>query len=299
MSSTTAVQATRAVEQVHHYPFWYGGFASVVAALCTHPLDLAKVRMQTAEERGKSMVQTILHVFRNEGFFALYKGLSASILRQATYSTTRFGAYEKMKDWASGGSDVTPPFHVILPMAMAAGWLGGAVGNPADIINIRMQNDMSLDPSHRRNYRNAVDGLIRMAREEGPKALFRGLYPNTTRGVLMTASQMVSYDEFKNLLVNHVGMNSKSISTHFAASMLSGLVATTVCSPVDVVKTRIMNAKEKHQPAIAILTEAVRSEGVLFAFRGWLPSFIRLGPHTIVTFIVLEKLKSLGIGMHS
>ncbi|KAJ8097331.1 mitochondrial carrier domain-containing protein [Lipomyces tetrasporus] len=267
--------------------------------MCTHPLDLAKVRMQTAEERGKTMMQTILHVFRNEGVFALYKGLSASILRQATYSTTRFGAYEKLKDWASGGSEVTPPFHVILPMAMAAGWLGGVVGNPADIINIRMQNDMALDPAHRRNYRNALDGLFRMTREEGPKSLFRGLHPNTTRAVLMTASQMVSYDEFKKALVNHVGMDSKSIYTHFAASMLAGLVATTVCSPVDVVKTRIMNAKEKHQPALAILKEAVRSEGILFAFRGWLPSFIRLGPHTIVTFIVLEKLKSLGIGMHS
>ncbi|KAK9315139.1 mitochondrial carrier domain-containing protein [Lipomyces starkeyi] len=296
---SNAAPAAPASTQVHHYPFWYGGFASVVAAMCTHPLDLAKVRMQTAEERGRSMMQTILHVFRNEGFFALYKGLSASILRQATYSTTRFGSYEKMKDWASGGSDVTPPFYVILPMAMAAGWLGGAVGNPADIINIRMQNDMALDPTHRRNYRNALDGLLRMTREEGPKSLFRGLHPNTTRGVLMTASQMVSYDEFKNVLVNHLGMDSKSIHTHFAASILAGLVATTVCSPVDVVKTRIMNEKERHQPAVVILKEAVRSEGILFAFRGWLPSFIRLGPHTIVTFIVLEKLKALGIGMHS
>lgn len=34
-----------------------------------------------------------------------------------------------------------------------------------------------------------------------------------------------------------------------------------------------------------IMREAVKNEGVLFAFRGWLPSFIRLGPHTIVTFV--------------
>ncbi|KAK9467355.1 mitochondrial carrier domain-containing protein [Lipomyces arxii] len=280
-------------ETVKHYPFWFGGFASVVAAVCTHPLDLAKVRMQTAEERGKTMMQTFMHVLQNEGVFAMYKGLSASILRQATYSTTRFGTYEKLKDIASGDSNLTPPFYIILPIAMAAGWIGGAVGNPADIVNIRMQNDMALHPHDRRNYRNALDGLWRMARDEGPRSLFRGIWPNTTRGVLMTASQMVSYDEFKNVLVHHGGMDPKSMTTHFSASMLAGLVATTVCSPVDVAKTRVMNAKERHQPAMVILKEAVQSEGILFAFRGWMPSFIRLGPHTIVTFIVLEKLKSL------
>ncbi|KAK7204647.1 mitochondrial carrier domain-containing protein [Myxozyma melibiosi] len=290
------VTAPATVQKPIHYPFWYGGFASVVAAMCTHPLDLAKVRMQTAEERGKSMIQTLVHVYHKEGFFALYKGLTASILRQATYSTTRFGAYEKMKDLATGGSNVAPPFYVILPMAMGAGWIGGAVGNPADIINIRMQNDMSLDPAHRRNYRNAFQGLYRMIKEEGARSLVRGIGPNTTRGVLMTASQMVSYDEFKKLLVGF-GCDPKAMTTHFGSSMLAGLVATTVCSPVDVVKTRVMNAKDRHQPAIVIMREAVKSEGILFAFRGWLPSFIRLGPHTIVTFIVLEKLKALKIGM--
>ncbi|KAK9453001.1 mitochondrial carrier domain-containing protein [Dipodascopsis uninucleata] len=282
---------------IRHYPFWYGGFASVVAACVTHPLDLAKVRMQTAEDRGRSMIQTIGHVLKNEGFFAIYKGLSASILRQATYSTTRFGTYEKLKDFASGGTNETPPFYVILPMAMAAGWIGGAIGNPSDIINIRMQNDLSLSPEHRRNYKNAFDGLRRMYVEEGVRSFTRGLFPNTTRGVLMTASQMVSYDEFKKFMVDKLGLDGKAISTHFGASMLAGLVATTICSPVDVVKTRIMNAKDKHVPALNILKEAVRNEGILFAFRGWLPSFIRLGPHTIVTFIVLEELKKLGIGM--
>ena len=31
---------------------------------------------------------------RSEGFLALYNGLSASLVRQLTYSTTRFAIYE-------------------------------------------------------------------------------------------------------------------------------------------------------------------------------------------------------------
>jgi len=64
------------------------------------------------------------------------------------------------------------------------------VGNPADIINVRMQQDRALPIEKRRNYRNAIDGLIKMVRSEGFGSLFRGMLPNTGRGALMTASQV-------------------------------------------------------------------------------------------------------------
>jgi len=43
------------------------------------------------------MIATFVHVFKAEGFLGLYSGLSASLLRQVTYSTTRFGIYEELK----------------------------------------------------------------------------------------------------------------------------------------------------------------------------------------------------------
>lgn len=276
----------------------------MVAAACTHPLDLAKVRMQTAHAPGANMISTLFNVMKNEGVFHIYKGLSASLLRQATYSTTRFGVYEFLKESVSPDHEYTPPMHVLLPLSMVSGWIGGMVGNPADIANIRMQNDQQLPIERRRNYRNVFDALIRMLKEEGPKSWFRGLIPNCTRGVLMTASQVVTYDLFKKFLIN-INFDEAKRSTHFTASLMAGLVATTVCSPVDVVKTRIMNAHKQHnttqaqESGIKILTDAVKKEGVTFAFRGWMPSFVRLGPQTIVTFLVLEQLKHSGIGQHS
>ena len=54
-----------------------------------------------------------------------------------------------------------------------------------------------------------------------------------------------------------------------------------------------MNAKGKPGGAISILKGAVRAEGVKFMFRGWTPSFVRLCPQTVVTFIVLEQQKKL------
>jgi dicarboxylate transporter 10 len=37
-----------------------------------------------------------------------------------------------------------------------------------------MQNDSKAPKEQRRNYKHAIDGLIRIWREEGPKKLFNG-----------------------------------------------------------------------------------------------------------------------------
>ncbi|KHC73476.1 solute carrier family 25 (mitochondrial dicarboxylate transporter), member 10 [Candida albicans SC5314] len=296
------------------YPFWYGGAASMAACLVTHPLDLAKVRLQTATKPGQSLLSMIYQIITKEGFFKIYSGLTASLLRQATYSTTRFGIYEFLKEQymesiaTTGGTEQKKPSTaVLLPMSMIAGALGGLVGNPSDVVNIRMQNDSTLPINQRRNYRNAFDGIYKICQQEGINSLFRGLTPNLIRGVLMTASQVVTYDIAKSILVDHIHMDPSKKSTHFSASLIAGLVATTVCSPADVVKTRIMNSKGStgggsggdgvNGNAISILKNAVKHEGIGFMFRGWLPSFIRLGPHTIVTFLVLEQLRKFKLGM--
>ncbi|ODV77678.1 mitochondrial dicarboxylate transport protein [Suhomyces tanzawaensis NRRL Y-17324] len=240
----------------------------------------------------------VYQIITKEGFFKIYSGLTASLLRQATYSTARFGIYETLKDFYVEKSNVSKPSTaVLLPMSMIAGALGGLVGNPSDVVNIRMQNDSSLPTEQRRNYRNAFDGIYRICRDESAGTLFRGLFPNLVRGVLMTASQVVTYDIAKALLVDSFHLDASKKSTHFSASLLAGLVATTVCSPADVVKTRIMNAKGSSGGAVSILLNAVKTEGVGFMFRGWLPSFIRLGPHTIVTFLALEQLRKFKLGM--
>lgn len=217
--------------------------------------------------------------------------LSASLLRQMTYSTTRFGVYEELKSRFPSGSQ--PGLLSLVAIASISGFIGGLAGNPADVLNVRMQSDAGLPPEKRRNYKHAIHGLSQMLRSEGTASLFRGVGPNSVRAVLMTASQLASYDTFKKVCINKAGM-SDTLETHIVASILAGLVATTVCSPVDVIKTRVMRASPaKHRGLIGLLKDLYRKEGFTWMFRGWMPSFIRLGPHTIATFLILEKHKSI------
>jgi hypothetical protein len=82
--------------------FVFGGVSGMFASAATHPLDLIKVRMQVGD-KGKtaSIVETGKIVVKNEGLLALYKGLSASLLRQATYTTARIGFYLQIKELIS------------------------------------------------------------------------------------------------------------------------------------------------------------------------------------------------------
>ena len=258
---------------------------------------VVKVRLQTRSSGDpKSMFGTFVRVFRTQGIFGLYNGLSAALLRQLTYSTVRFGVYEELKARYAPirtpqNPKAQPSLPTLLIMSSSAGLLGGVAGNPGDVLNVRMQSDFAKAPEKRRNYKHAIDGLFRMVREEGGASLFRGVGPNAGRAVLMTSSQLASYDVFKRICLERFSMPDNFI-THFTSSLAAGFVATTVCSPVDVIKTRIMSAGGK-VGVPALLRDAARSEGWLWVFRGWVPSFIRLGPQTIATMVFFEQHKKV------
>ncbi|EMR66496.1 putative mitochondrial dicarboxylate carrier protein [Eutypa lata UCREL1] len=260
------------------YPFWFGGSASSMAACVTHPLDLVKVRLQLRSgDAPKNMSGTFVHIVRSEGIRGLYSGLTASLLRQMTYSTVRFGVYEDLKRRLTpADSPQQPSLAVLIGLSSFSGALGGVSGNAADVTNVRMQQDAALPPGRKFGYRNGLHGMWRMLAAEGPRSWFRGVGANSMRAALMNASQLASYDSFKAVLVARTSLGDTT-ATHFAASLLAGFVATTVCSPVDVIKSRVMSAS--HQQGIAhLLAEIYAKEGVTWMFKGWVPAFLRLGP---------------------
>lgn len=70
-----------------------------MAATCVvQPLDLIKTRMQLSGGSRTSFA-VAGEIVAREGFFSLYTGLSAGLLRQATYTTTRLGVYSYLFDF--------------------------------------------------------------------------------------------------------------------------------------------------------------------------------------------------------
>ncbi|XP_072349559.1 mitochondrial 2-oxoglutarate/malate carrier protein [Scyliorhinus torazame] len=279
--------------------FLFGGLAGMGATFFVQPLDLVKNRMQLSGQGGRSKeYKTSFHALSNilkaEGVRGIYTGLSAGLLRQATYTTTRLGIYTILFEKLTKADGTPPNFFLKAGIGMTAGAIGAFVGTPAEVSLIRMTADGRLPVGQRRGYTNVFNALVRITREEGLITLWRGCVPTMTRAVVVNAAQLASYSQSKQFLLG-LGYFRDNILCHFCASMISGLVTTAASMPVDIAKTRIQNmqiidGKPEYRNGLEVLVRVVRQEGFFSLWKGFTPYYARLGPHTVLTFIFLEQM---------
>jgi solute carrier family 25 (mitochondrial dicarboxylate transporter), member 10 len=137
------------------------------------------------------LLQTVSRFAARDGVLSLWRGLSASVLRQSTYSTARFGLYALLSQSAQRHASPADPARPLsaawtVACAGAAGGLAGLIGNPTEVVLVRMCADGARPEAERFGYRNGVVGIWRVAREEGVGAFGKGLSANVTRSVLMS-----------------------------------------------------------------------------------------------------------------
>lgn len=85
------------------------------------------------------------NIIQTDGFLSLYNGMSAALLRQATYSTVRFAFYELFKEILieklnknqSNEIKQALPFYQKIIIAGLGGGIGSIFGTPADVVNVR------------------------------------------------------------------------------------------------------------------------------------------------------------------
>ncbi|XP_048767483.1 mitochondrial 2-oxoglutarate/malate carrier protein-like [Ostrea edulis] len=280
--------------------FTIGGLAGMGATVFVQPLDLVKNRMQLSGEGGqsrqyKSSGHALITVLRNEGITGIYTGLSAGLLRQATYTTTRMGIYSSLFEKFSVNGK-PPSFIKKVLIGVFAGGVGAFVGTPAELALIRMTADGRLPVEQRRGYKNVFDALRRVWLEEGFRSLFRGSGPTIGRAMVVNASQLSSYSQVKQFFLDKKFKDG--LLLHFVSSMISGFITTLFSMPVDIVKTRIQNmktteGKQEYKGATDVFLRTVKKEGFFSLWKGFLPYYFRLGPHTVLTFIFIEQMNKM------
>lgn len=140
------------------------------------------------------------------------------------------------------------------------------------------------------SYKHGIDGLMRVHREEGFRRLFAGWETASSRGLLMTVGQIAFYDLYKAALLDS-GYFVDNPATHFSASLMAGATATALTQPLDVMKTRMMNAAPGEFSGPWAVARTLIPHGPSAFFKGFVPAFVRLGPQTILTFLLLEQLR--------
>ena len=102
--------------------------------------------------------------------------------------------------------------------------------------------------------------------------------------------------ELLELTLNNLG---DSAWNHLLSSFCAGLCACLASSPVDVVRTRLMDQRKLlkghqqiYKSSLDCGWSTLKSEGLSGLYRGFVPSFMRMGPWNIIFFLVYEQLKA-------
>ena len=269
--------------------FLGAGLAEVV----TLPIDITKIRLQVQNKtqvcslapQYTGMVDALLKITRQEGFFSLFKGGIPALIRQTSYTSLTMVIFPEIKKLVvKEGQD--PGFFHRLFAGGAAGSISIAIVNPTEILKTRMQSSYVKE-----SMRNVITDIYFT---DGLVGFWAGVKPNIVRCFLVNAAEIGVYDHAKNSLIRNNVLTDWPIFQQVTASGIAGFASAIVSTPADVVKTRLMNqagqAKLYRGMMHAFLT-IPKAEGFIALYKGFAPILVRKIAWCTVFFVSFEKMK--------
>ena len=282
-------------------PYIAGGSGAIFSSICIHPIDLVKVRLQvanTAVEGRVSGIAIAKSVVRNEGVKGLFSGLSAAIARQAVYGTAKIGLHDSFSQKLKAMNNGKPiPFYQKTLSAMSAGAIAAVIGNPFDLALVRMQADGCAPVAERRGYKNVLQAVYRIVKDEGLKTLWSGSVPMICRAVAMNAGMLASYDQFKEMLLPYTG---PGVSNNMWSSAFTSFICSFTALPFDMMKTKLMNmhinpttGQYPYRNLLDCAIKTVKEGGFFSLWRGYWTFYVRTAPHSMITLLAKDAFTSL------
>jgi len=137
----------------------------------------------------RGLFHGIIQIVKDHGLSSLYKGLSATIMKQCTNQSIRFGVVTSLSNWTHSKHSETP---LSVPMKGLFGGIGAIISvclnTPIDVVKTRMQG---LE-AHK--YASFVDCVRQIYRNEGLLAFYKGLLPRLLRSSGQVSIVFMVYD---------------------------------------------------------------------------------------------------------
>ncbi|XP_053617116.1 putative tricarboxylate transport protein, mitochondrial [Plodia interpunctella] len=167
------------------------GVAEAVFAVT--PMETVKVKfindMRTEKPRFKGFFHGVRTIVKEEGVGGVYKGVTATVMKQGSNQAIRFFVMESLRDWYKGGDRDKPVPKYIVGLFGGVAGAASVFGNtPIDVVKTRMQG---LEAA---KYKNTLDCFLKIWKNEGPIAFYKGTVPRLSRVVFDVAITFTIYD---------------------------------------------------------------------------------------------------------
>uniref|UniRef100_A0A1E1XQZ5 Putative solute carrier family 25 member 35-like isoform 2 n=1 Tax=Amblyomma sculptum TaxID=1581419 RepID=A0A1E1XQZ5_AMBSC len=290
--------------------FLLGGLAACGAGFFTNPLEVVKTRIQLQGElqaRGHYTVhyRNVFHAFyaigKHDGLRALQSGLSSALWYQFFMNGTRLGAYHIMEDLQltkNKNGSVNVPRSILA--GAAAGCVGAFVGSPLYLVKVQLQAQSAapIAVGYQHNHEGMLSALLRIYRKEHLRGLWRGANAALLRVSSGSAVQLTAFSKIRSQINHFAVFRDRSWLEAVVASSATGVVVVATMTPFDVCCTRMYNQPTDptgkgvmYRNVLDCFAKVAKTEGFMGFYKGVTASFLRLGPHTVLSLVFWSELR--------
>ncbi|TMW61114.1 hypothetical protein Poli38472_013577 [Pythium oligandrum] len=274
-----------------------GGSAGAFAKTVVAPFERVKIVCQTGESVG--MIQTTKTIFADEGVIGFWRGNLAACVRIIPHKAILFGCsdlyketFRQMDNQYAGPKGSMPSWGAFVSGSMS-GFTASILTYPLDLVRTRVSGNIGQNI----RYKGIVNTLVVTVKEEGFRALFRGMGPTLLGSIPYEGIKFGSYDILKRMLPQDIDPRAD-----FAGKLIcgggAGMIATILTYPNDTVRRRLQmqgsgGAPRIYKNAWDCYVKLWKHEGFVVYYRGLLPTLVRAMPNMGVQFAMYDVFKKL------
>lgn len=252
----------------------------------------------TKDQHYKGIVDCFSRVTREQGFFSLWRGNLANVIRYFPTQALNFAFKDKYKRMFLGGVDKNKQFLRFFAGNLASGGAAGATSlcfvYPLDFARTRLAADIGKGTADR-EFTGLGNCLAKVFKSDGPLGLYRGFFVSVQGIIIYRAAYFGFYDTAKGMLPDKYQRNI----------LISWMIAQTVttCSgiisyPFDTVRRRMMmqsgrkGADIMYTGTVDCWRKIASQEGGGAFFKGAFSNVLR-GTGGAIVLVMYDELKKL------
>lgn len=231
---------------------------------------MLKTRLQYS--RNKSTFGIISSIWRREGPRGFYRGLAANLVGVTPEKAIKLAVNDYARDYFAKRLNVSDGM-LPLKFGMLAGAIAGfcqvLATNPMEMVKIHMQLQTQ-------RHERVLKSTWQVIKELGLSGIYKGTLTTWMRDI-----------PFSVVFFSIYAVLRERTSNSFVSGLLAGCLASTMATPMDVIKTRYQSGGGEMR-ILDLYKETFRREGLRAFFKGVLPRCLIVSPLFGISLMVYD-----------
>ena len=283
------------------------GVTGCIAWLFAHPFEVIK-NHQVLQERQQpppggaaagsappavkpaGLVATARRIMAHSGPAGLFAGVQTGLVRQVVYGSVRVGCFDPIKSVIVGERKATVVDRVVA--GAAAGMLGAFCSSPVEVALVRITKAATTGATPP----SLATAMIDIRKMGGIGAFWQGCTPLLTRAACVGVAQVAFFDQCLTVLngSSYATANLGPSSINLLASVITGIFYSFVTMPIEVARVKMSadtQTPRRYTSMPQTILRVSRENGFLSMYRSYAPYLGRCGSHTIVMFVLMDRVR--------